>query len=420
MKHRKKGRKIYTYHAKNRRIFSSYHPVRSAVTTILTLVVIAVLGFVGYNIVGPVITRLEQEEVSPTTAPPPAVTEIQPAETGEAVAEVPVTTAAEAVTTAPVTAAVTTTVARHTDFGADMTVAHIVPADALQSIDAMEDAAKTYAEEGYTSLILPLKLDSGMLQYASAVDKAVECGASNESMLTLREITNAANRSQMQCTALFSTLLDQTYSNYFMEGTYVFQDGATRWFDNKPEEGGKPWLNPFDPAASAYLSALAAEIGKSGFTDMICTNTVCPSFFQSDADLLGGHIMDAGQRKTALLSVANSIADAAPNAGLFVPLEDIIHGTAEVYDVQQLKMSTVYIRLDPDAFTEAFSVGEQRYDPTALQFWERIQLLAEAAQSAAGGKTVIPCLSGEALNDTQIRTAIQALQQIGCKTVYIL
>ncbi|MBR4199736.1 MAG: hypothetical protein IKQ91_00485, partial [Oscillospiraceae bacterium] len=62
MKHRKKGRKIYTYHAKNRRIFSSYHPVRSAVTTVLTLIVIGVLGFVGYNIVGPVVTRLQQEE----------------------------------------------------------------------------------------------------------------------------------------------------------------------------------------------------------------------------------------------------------------------------------------------------------------------------------------------------------------------
>ncbi|MBR4200317.1 MAG: hypothetical protein IKQ91_03450, partial [Oscillospiraceae bacterium] len=364
--------------------------------------------------------RLQQEEESPTTTPPPEITEVQPSVTGEAVAEHMETTATEAVTTAPVTTAVTTYIPENTQFGTDMTVAHIIPAEALQNLDAMEDAAKQYAAEGYTSLILPLKLENGMLQYASAVEQAVTCGASNESMLTLREITNAANRSHMQCTALFSSLLDQTYSNYFMEGTYVFQDGATRWFDNKPEEGGKPWLNPFDPAASAYLSALTEEIGKSGITDIICTNIVCPDFFQSDAELLGGHILDAEQRRTALRSVANSIAETSPNAGLYLPLEDIISGKAEVFDAQQLSMKTLYIGLNPDAFTEAFTVGEQRYDPTALKFWERIQLLAEAAQNASGGRNVIPCLSSEALNETQILTAIQALQQIGCKTVYIL
>lgn len=395
--------------------------MRSAIGTVLTLIVLVVLGIVGYNIVGPVVTRLQLEEVSPTTTPDPYFTDEPPAVTDAPTADAAGTTAADtSATEAVTTAAETTTEPVTTQRPAGITVAYLVPEEALQSLDAIEEAAKTCAAQGYTTMILPLKTEDGMLHYASSVPQALTCGASKESMLTLREITNAAGRYDIQCIAQFSTLKDRTYSNYFMEGSYVFTDSTTRWLDDKPEEGGKPWLNPFDEASGAYLSALAAEIEQSGVTGIICTDTVFPHFFQSDADLLGSHIMDAGKRKNALLSVANTIADAAPGAGLYVKLDELVSGTAEAYDAGSLSMRTVYMELDPGAFAAPFQIGERRYDPATLEFWDQIQLLAEAAQAAANGRTVIPCLSSEALSASEIETAIQALQQIGCEIVCVL
>lgn len=420
MKHRKKGRKIYTYQAKNRRVFSSYHPMRSAIGTVLTLIVVVVLGIVGYNIVGPVVTRLQLEAQSPTTTPEPYFTDTPPAVTGEPVAEASGTAAADTATTEAVTtAAETTTEPVTTPFPTGIEVACLVSVEALQDLDSVEAAAKACAEQGYTTMILPLKTDDGMLLYASAVEQARTCGASNDSMLTLREIVNAANRYGIRCTAQFSTLKDHTYSNCFMAGSYVFADSSTRWLDDKPEEGGKPWLNPFDDASGDYLSALAAEIEAGGFTGIICKDTVFPPFFQSDADLLGAHIMDAAKRKTALLSVLNQISADAPCAGMYVKLDELVGGTAEAYDAGLLSMQTLYVELDPNAFTEPFTIGERRYDSATLEFWDRMQLLAEAAQDSANGRTVIPCLSAETLSADEIDTAIKALQQIGCETVYV-
>lgn len=416
MKHRKKGRKIYTYQAKNRRVFSSYHPMRTAIGSVLTLIVLAGLGFVGYNIVGPIVTRLQIEEQSPTTTPEPYFTEAPPVTTTENAAEADTTTVTSA-TEATTTAAETTTTTAPA--AADIEVAFLASADVLHDLDTLEAATKQCAAQGYTAIILPLKTEDGVLHYASSVEKAVTCGASNANKLTLREITDTAKSCNIACVAQISTLKDSTYSNYFKEGSYIFSDGSTRWLDDKPEEGGKPWLNPFDAASGEYLAALCAEIAESGFADIICTDTVFPSFFRSDAEVLSDPINDSARRKTALLSVLNTIAAAAPRAGLHTTLAEIVGGTAEAYDPAGLSMQTVYIEIDPAAVTEPFTIGERRYDPAALEFWDRVQLLAEAAQASANGKTVVPCLSYEALSADELETAISALQQIGCETVYV-
>lgn len=419
MKHKKRGRKIYTYQARNRRVFSDYHPLRSAIGTVLTLLIVAVLGFVGYNVIGPIVTRLHKEEISPTLTAEPYFTEEpqQGTEPAPDAAQQTTVTEAVATTTAAETTVTTTTEAYHGKYGDDMDVAYMAPADALQNLDSVESAAKACREKGSTSMILPLKLDTGALQYASSVDKALACGASNDSLLTLREIVNAAKRYDISCIAEIYTLEDHTFPNYFMEGSYVFKDGTTRWLDDNPDEGGKPWLNPFDTASGDYLAGIAAEIQKSGFTQIICKGTIFPSFFHSDAELLGNHIEDPAQRRDALMSVLNRISDVAPTAGLYADLAGISQNTEEAFQPADLHMSSVYINIDPAAFTEAFTIGEQRFDPGSLAFREKIELLAEAARIASGSHVVIPCLCVKDMTAAEIDTAVEFLSENGFKTI---
>ena len=416
MKHKKRGRKIYTYQARNRRVFSDYHPIRSAVGSVVFLIVAVVIGFVGYNVIGPIVTRIHQEEISPTATAEPYFTEapLQTAPSSET------TTVLSAVTTAEQTAETTVTVTTEplpSRFAADLDVAYLVSADSLKSLDAVEAAAKSCRENGYTSMILPLKLDTGMLQYASSVDKAVVCGASNDSMLTLREIVNAAKRYDVKCIAEIYTLEDHVFPNYFMEGSYVFKDGTTRWLDNNPDEGGKPWLNPFDAASGDYLAGIAAEIQKSGFTQIICKGTVFPNFFHSDAELLGGRIEDKIQRNDALAAVLNRISDVAPTAGLYADLGLLAVDGEESFLPDQLRMSNFYINIVPADFTEAFTVNAQRFEPGALAFREKIEMLAEAARTASGAHVVIPCLDTSGMTENQIDEAVDVLNENGFKTI---
>ena len=80
-------------------------------------------------------------------------------------------------------------------------------------------------------------------------------------------------------------------------------------------------------------------------------------------------------------------------------------------------MAPVYIRINPEEFTEPLFIGEQRFDPGSLAFREKIEMLAEAARSASGSHEVIPILQTDSLTDADIDTAADVLSENGFKKI---
>ena len=428
MKHRKKGRRIYTYRTKNRRVFNRNHPMRSAFGTAVLLALLAFCVIVGYNVIGPIVTRVNLEAEHPTTTPDPYFSESSDASDKPDKPDTPEsgsqpeqsakqTTAKIKATTLSVTTTVTTTTEPvMTRFPDGAEVDYMLPEDALRDLNTLDRYAADAAKQGYTAVVLPLKLKGGMLQYASGNDRAKTCGASSVNMLTLREITNAVDRYHLTCSALFSTLEDHVYPNVYMDGSFIF-NGSTRWLDNKPESGGKPWLNPFDPASGNYLADLAAEIERSGFRHILCTDAVFPNFFRSDAELLGNRIQDNEQRKKALTSVLNQISAAAPSAGSYISLAELVLGHEEAFVPEMLEAKQVYVRIDPQDLPQAFTLGGQNYDPASLSGDDKILLLASAAKAAAGGRQLIPVIPAGGRTDAEITHLIETLCGAGYETV---
>ena len=419
MKHRKKGRRIYTYRARNRRVFSRNHPMRSAFGTAVLLALLTLCVIVGYNVIGPIVTRMDRESSNPTTTPDPYFVTASEDEPQTARTEQPaVQTTVKASVTAPaVTTAVTTTTEPvQTRFPESAEALYMLPEDSLRDLGTLDNYAEHIAGQGYTGIILPLKLKGGMLQYASGNDRAKTCGASGANMLTLREITNAAGRYHLTCSALFSTLEDHVYPNVYMDGSYTF-NGSTRWLDNKPESGGKPWLDPFSAASGTYLSELAAEIEHGGFTHILCTDAVFPDFFRSDAELLGGRIQDTDQRRKALASVLNQITAAAPTAGSYFSLAELVLGHEEAFVPDLLDMKQVFVRIDPDDLPQAFTLGGQNYDPSPLAGDDRLLLLASAAATAIGPRQLIPVVPADGKTNAEITHTVEVLCAAGYRTV---
>ena len=417
MRHRKKGRRIFTRKARNHRIFSVYHPLQTAAGTALTLVMAAVLGFVGYHVIGPIVTRIRAEEKNPTKTPEPFFSDAAEVSATDPLPDQTTATVSYTLTATETTVQTftetTTTAVQISRFGENVTVAYFAEPDALTDLDAVEAEAKRLAAEGYRAMVLPMKETGGKLHYASANEKAIGCGASNEDMLTVREIRNAANRYDIRCIAMMSTLEDQTYPNTYLDGSYTFKEGKTRWLDNKPENDGKPWLSPFTDAAGAYLSALAQELSEGGFDPILCTDTKFPNFFDSDAELLGKKIQDKDRRQNALIDLLNGITDAAPGACCMIDLHEAVSGNEEAFVPDKLKMQSVCFRIDIRDFTEPFKANGKRFDPSSLEFSDKVSMLARAAEAAADGKTVYPCIVSEGLTDAELETVVSVFRESG-------
>lgn len=423
MKHRKKGRRIFTRKARNHRIFSVYHPLRTAAGTALTLVLAAVLGFVGYHVIGPIVTRIRAEEKNPTKTPEPFFSDVAEVTGTEPLPDQTTTTVSYTVTVTETTVQTftetTTTAVQISRFGENVTVAYFAEPDALTDLDAVEAEAKRLAAAGYRAMVLPMKETGGKLHYASSNERALGCGASNEDMLTVREIRNAANRYDIRCIAMMSTLEDQTYPNTYLDGSYTFKEGKTRWLDNKPENDGKPWLSPFTDAAGAYLSALAQELSEGGFDPILCTDTKFPNFFDSDVELLGKKIQDKDRRQNALIDLLNGITEAAPEACCMIDLHEAVSGKEEAFVPDKLDMKSVCFRIDIRDFTEPFKANGKRFDPSSLEFSDKVSMLARAADAAADGKTVYPCIVRDGLTDAELETVVEIFRESGHELILV-
>lgn len=405
---RKKGRKIYTYRVKSRRVFSRYSPWRSAAVTILSLAVLCVLGVVGYSVIGPLVIRMEQEKENPTTVPDPF-------------------TAQSSVVTTTTTTTNVTTYDSHTEITTTTTTAMTVPLqmnvwyledEALHDAERLSTALQNAVDQGYHGVVMPLKQYGGFLYYASAVEGTDYCNAV-QSELTARELADMAKNAGLVPMAEIVTIADYCYPTYSFESGYFFEDSDERWLDDKPEEGGKPWMSPFAEASRSYLCDVAAEIHEAGFVKILCADTEYPDFYASDLEYIGKDVSDKKRRADGLAGVLNALDASDTGCAYAFDLYKALNKEEEAIRSDALAVKDAVITFDYYLFSTPFYLGNDKYDPTGLTVAEHTELLLMVADALAEDMSYTPCISRHGLNDEEIMQATEAFRAAGYDTVLI-
>lgn len=418
LKHKRKGRKLFTTKDRNHRIFHRYHPMRSALGIALTAALAAVLGIVGYNVIGPLVTRLSAEAESPTKTDDPFFEqETEPVKT-----EASVTGTAGSDTTASrtttATAAATTEITLHTSkFGENVTYAYCITPETFSDLKLLETAADRCAAQGCTALILPMKLSGGQLLYASAVPDAVSCGASaaSPSPEAVKAVLDAHG---LKGIAQLNLLTDHLFPAEFSDGGFLIPDSQTRWLDRAESDGGKPWMSPYSAHAASYLSALASELISAGFQNVLCYDIAFPKFFNSDEALLGKQITDAKRRADGLTGLMNKIAENVPEAVFSFSLSDAINKKAEALVPEQMTVPAVSLTIDLSAFRSPFIFGDKRYALSGKTEAEMTTELLGISRQLLGDIRLIPCFVRGNLTDEQLNTVLETAIQAGYTEVY--
>lgn len=103
---------------------------------------------------------------------------------------------------------------------------------------------------------------------------------------------------------------------YAMRTAAVNYDGreGMLWLDNKRENGGKPWLNPFSAQARGYLFDLVEEIAALGVEYILLDSVQLPSASLNLATFTGEELPGALTRNEALLSFIRKASESAASA----------------------------------------------------------------------------------------------------------
>ena len=414
MHHKKKGRKIYTYRVKNRRVFSKDHPLRRTVGTVLLLAVMAFLGFVGYHVIGPVLDRISEEKTQPTLTDDPYFT--APSETTVTTAQTTrVTTTTTVTTTTASAASAAETTALGFRLASDATVAYCLSPDSLTDVQVLSSAVSVLSQSGYTALVIPLKTDGGWIRYRTDIPAAKTAGAVVTSTLTLQEITDTVSAMGLSCYAMTDVLGDHLYPAAFPEGAFRTEKDDKLWTDAEK----KAWISPYADSARSYLNSLAAEIAQADFMGLLLTDVTFPVFSKNDQKALGTAVTDEKQRRGALTSLVNGIAVAEPNASLTVDLSDALNGKAEALHPEALTVKSVCVRIDYAKFEQPFRYDNQKYDLSGKSFAEQTKTLLQLADAVTGKLDVIPWIVRGSMSDANFEAVLDTAYQHGCKTVFV-
>ena len=222
----------------------------------------------------------------------------------------PQTSAPEPQTSAPDTEPTTTVT---TPPPLDMSEMHAfaVPHTAMQNAASLSSVISQAKNSGYNTALLELKDSTGYVYYRSELEQIKDNEEIIKGGLTLAEIIKICENAGVTPAARISTLKDSKIQKHADGITYRFADGSSNWIDARPEEGGKPWANPFNKETADYIGGISEELAKGGIKLIVLENMMFPEFSSYDVSILPTEVSDPKKRSEALKSLADLCAEKA-------------------------------------------------------------------------------------------------------------
>ena len=308
MKLKPKGRKIYREKSRFERLRTFWSNTGAVVGTVL---LIAVLGFVGYSAGGPVLRFLQDKEIiakpdaSSEAAESSAAEQTELQESGAETATDESAAETEPVQTEPMAV----------EPPAQITMrGYQLPTSALATKDALE-AALTEVPEDATHILVPLKGKGGGLYYATKLEDGIKAV---QSAMPLESVCETIKVRSAEPVAVINTLEDQIYPMNFQDASYRMAGSGARWLD----PSGMVWMAPFSGLTVDYLSNIAKEANDAGFRAIVCEGLVFPEFPEADVNNLDSRCT-APDRYTSLVKLVESMQQAAPEAEFYIRIDGL-------------------------------------------------------------------------------------------------
>ncbi len=155
-------------------------------------------------------------------------------------------------------------------------LAHSVLSDPIKLDGFLENAMKNGASE----VVVDIKNENGAVLHLSKVKTAQEALAISDAAVDLGEVAKAISEKGMRPIARVYAFKDHVASYSLRRMGCFYQNENMLWYDNTPDNGGQPWLNPYTQEARNYVLQLAVESAELGFQEVILAGLQFPWGYQ--------------------------------------------------------------------------------------------------------------------------------------------
>ncbi len=285
---------------------------------------------------------------------------------------------------------------------------------------------------GYNAVIVDVKDAEGLVWYASASPLAAAARSVQSRAISVEAL--AALRDTLQTEwglALIPRVFafcDHTAPRYLEAARVTVQgDPHTVWYDDKPDEGGRRWLNPYAEEAQQYILEIVAELQGLGFPMLILDGVQFP---RQEARAYYGDATQTALARGDVLANFVSAVDKTLGKGGWMLAADGMAAVGEktaVYGANPATFGAAAVApwSLPSSLGSKLELGgetvlaprEHPYETATLLFQQlktRLQLMERAPR-------VVPWLQAEGYPTEAVAAQVTALrEQFGADAGYIL
>lgn len=272
-----------------------------------------------------------------------------------------------------------------------------LPYTALRDTAALKLTCKAAADAGNTCAVVELKTETGALHYASETDLGKAVGAQTEDALTLAALTDAfaaMREAGLTPVVRLFAFKDATAPKKLADAKITTTGHADwTWYDGDPQNGGKPWLNPYSDAAQTYIVSLAEELYTAG-AGALLLDGVCFPTQTAQAQLAVGNnaALSKAEVLKQFITRLHNLREDAPLL-LCGSVNAFLGNNTAGFDgnPRDFGCTAIVPDLRLSALGKRLVIGDKRFTPSDETLAD-ITAAAVAALKAADGPTVVPLI----------------------------
>ncbi len=127
------------------------------------------------------------------------------------------------------------------------------------------------------TVVVDAKDATGAVLFSSENAVAQKAGAALDTAYSARQVAQAISGKGLIPAARIHAFRDSIAPLQERDMSVHYYDTDVFWYDNAPELGGKPWLNPYSEEAQQYIISLAGELCSQGFKVILLDSVQFPS-----------------------------------------------------------------------------------------------------------------------------------------------
>lgn len=126
-------------------------------------------------------------------------------------------------------------------------------------------------------VVVDAKDATGAVLFASENTLAQKAGAAADTAYSAKQAAQTISAKGLIPAARIHAFRDGIAPLQERDAAVHYYDTDVFWYDNAPELGGRPWLNPYSQGAQQYIISLASELCAQGFKIILLDSVQFPS-----------------------------------------------------------------------------------------------------------------------------------------------